>query len=49
MDSVCATDIVKAMKKTLEHMKLSLLNCRGQYYDGASTMSGPKKRSGKID
>jgi len=49
MDSVCATDIVKAMKKTLENMKLSLSNCRGQYYDGASTMSGPKKRSGKID
>ena len=48
MDNVSATDIIKAMKETLENMKLSLSNCRGQCYNGASTMSGPKKGVAKL-
>ena len=48
MDNVCANDIVKALKETLGRMKLSLSNCRGQCYDGASTMSGPKKGVAKV-
>ena len=39
MDSICASDIVKALKETLVSMKLLLSKCRGQCYGGASAMS----------
>ena len=37
-----AETIVSAIKDVLLKLQLSLVNCRGQYYDGASNMMGHK-------
>ena len=40
--NISAETIVKAIKDALAKLGLSLTNCRGQCYDGASNMLGPK-------
>lgn len=40
--NISAETIVTAIKDTLAKLGLSLTNCRGQCYDGASNMLGPK-------
>ena len=40
VDSTAAAVIVKVLKDTLLHFNLSINQCRGQCYDGASSMSG---------
>ena len=40
--NIMAETIVTAIKDTLARLGLSLTNCRGQCYDGASNMLGPK-------
>ena len=42
VDSINAECLTHAIKDTLLRMNISLSNCRGQCYDGASTMSGSK-------
>ena len=44
VDSTAADVIVKVLKDTLLRFNLSITQCRGQCYDGASSMSG--RRSG---
>ena len=39
---ICTSTIVAVIKDTLVRMYLSLSKCRGQCYDGASTMKGAK-------
>ena len=48
MDNICASDIVRCIKDILLHINLSLSNCRGQCYDGASTMRGVKHGVAKL-
>ena len=40
--NIMAETIVTAIKDTLARLGLSVTNCRGQCYDGASNMLGPK-------
>ena len=40
LERTTAEDIVNVLSETLEKMHLRLADCRGQCYDGASTMSG---------
>jgi len=42
VDSINAECLTHAIKDTLLRMNISLSSCRGQCYDGASTMSGSK-------
>ena len=42
MPSTDADSIVRELKDVLLHMRLKLEKCRGQCYDGCSTMSGAK-------
>ncbi len=42
VDSINAECLTHAIKDTLLRMNISLSNCRGQCYDGASAMSGSK-------
>ena len=42
VDRTTAEDIVLVLSKTLADMHLRIDDCRGQCYDGASTMSGAK-------
>ena len=48
MASICASDIVSSIKDILLRINLSLANCRGQCYDGASTMRGVKHGVAKL-
>ena len=40
--NICADTLVACIRDTLIHMNLSIQNCRGQCYDGASNMAGSK-------
>ena len=40
--SICADTLVAYIRDTLIRMNLSIQNCRGQCYDGASNMAGSK-------
>ena len=40
MEDITSDNLVHAIKDTLLRMNLSVSNCRGQCYDGASNMSG---------
>ena len=42
MDSISAESIIRTIKDILLRLSLSLQNCRGQCYDGASSMAGCK-------
>ena len=42
MASINANSLVRAIKDTLLRMNIPLSHCRGQCYDGASSMSGSK-------
>lgn len=42
IDDMCAGTIVHVIKDALVRMNLRLNKCRGQCYDGASNMSGPR-------
>ena len=42
VDSIDANTLVHTIRDTLLHVGLSLSQCRGQCYDGASNMSGSK-------
>ena len=40
VESIAASELVSVLKDTLLRTKLSISNCRGQWYDGASNMTG---------
>ena len=40
VDRTTAEDIVNVLSQTFVEMHLNIADCRGQCYDGASTMSG---------
>ena len=40
MDSISAESIIRTIEDILLRLSLSLQNCRGQCYDGASSMAG---------
>ena len=40
--NICLDTLVACIQDTLIRMNLSIQNCRGQYYDGASNMAGSK-------
>ncbi len=42
-DSTTTAALVGIIEDTILHMNIKLEHCRGQCYDGASTMSGAKK------
>ena len=42
VDSIGANSLVRAIMDTLIRLNLSISDCRGQCYDGASNMSGCK-------
>ena len=42
IDNISAATIVQAIRDALVRMNLRLSKCRGQCYDSASNMSGPK-------
>jgi len=42
MDAIDADSLAFSIKDVLLQMHLALSNCRGQYYDGVSNMSGAK-------
>ena len=42
IDDISAAIIVQAIRDALVRMNLRLSKCRGQCYNGASNMSGPK-------
>ena len=42
-DSITAAALVVIIEGTILRMNIKLEHCRGQCYDGASTMSGAKK------
>ena len=42
MATIDANSLVRAIKDTLLRMNIPLSHCRGQCYDGASSMSGSK-------
>ena len=42
MDSISADSIIRTIEDILLRLSLSLQNCRGQCYDGASSMAGCK-------
>ena len=41
--SINSKTLTSVIKDTIQRLMLSLSNCRGQCYDGASNMSGSKK------
>ena len=47
-DSITAAALVAIIEDTLLRLNIKLENCRGQCYDGASTMSGAKKGVAKV-
>ena len=47
-DSIIAAALVAIIEDTLLRMNIKLEHCRGQCYDGASTMSGAKKGVAKV-
>ena len=47
VDNICADTLVAVIKNTLIRMNLSLSKCRGQCYDGASTMKGARNGAAK--
>ena len=42
LDNIEANTIVSAIKDVLQRLNLPMSKCRGQCYDGASTMKGPR-------
>ena len=42
LDNIKANTIVSAIKDVLQRLHLPMSRCRGQCYDGASTMKGPR-------
>ena len=42
LENIAANTIVSAIRDVLKRLNLSMNKCRGQCYDGASTMRGPK-------
>ena len=42
LDNIEANTIVSAIKDVLQRLHLPISRCRGQCYDGASTMKGPR-------
>ena len=47
-DSITSKALVAVIKDTLLRMNLKIEHCRGQCYDGASSMSGAKKGVAKL-
>ncbi len=47
-DSISAKALVAIIEDTILRMNIKLEHCRGQCYDGASTMSGAKKGVAKV-
>ena len=47
-NSITAAALVAIIEDTLLRLNIKLENCRGQCYDGASTMSGAKKGVAKV-
>ena len=47
-DSIAATALVDIIEDVILRMNIKLEHCRGQCYDGASTMSGTKKGVAKV-
>ena len=47
-DSITAAALVAIIEDTILRMNIKLQHCRGQCYDGASTMSGAKKGVAKV-
>ena len=47
-DSITAAALVAIIEDTILRMNIKLDYCRGQCYDGASTMSGAKKGVAKV-
>jgi len=47
-DSIAATALVAIIEDVILRMNIKLEHCHGQYYDGASTMSGTKKGVAKV-
>ena len=47
-DSIISEALVAVIKDTLLRMKLKIEHCRGQCYNGASSMSGAKKGVAKM-
>ena len=47
-DSITSDALVAVIKDTLLRMQLKMETCRGQCYDGASSMSGAKKGVAKV-
>ena len=45
VDNISLATLVGCLKDVLTRMNLSIQNCRGQCYDGASNMVGAKKRT----
>ena len=48
VERTTAEDIVNVLSETLQKMHLRLADCRGQCYDGESTMSGSVSGSTRI-
>lgn len=48
MANICASDILSSITDILLRMNLSFSNCRGQCYDGASTMQGARHGVAKL-
>ena len=48
MANICASDILTIIKDILLCMNLSLSNCCGQCYDGASTMQAARNGVAKL-
>ena len=44
LDNIEANTIVSAIKDVLQRLVLPMSKCRGQCYDGASTMKGPRNK-----